>query len=241
MAALVTNVAPAKWAQRKDIIYLTIELPDVKDESLTLTNDKLVFAGKSNGKDYVLNLEFLHPLDADASSWKVLQRSVQLVLAKADPDAEFWVRLLKDKVLEKTNVKIDWDKYVDEDEAEGKDIDMSNMEGASNFGGGGGMDGGMGGMGGMGGPGGPGGGMDPAMMAQMMGGMGGGAGGPGGGMDLQAMMAQMGGGMGGMGGGMGDMGGGDFGGDGGDSDDEAGDALPDLDDDEPDDKSENVD
>jgi|AntAceMinimDraft_5_1070358.scaffolds.fasta_scaffold51844_1 hypothetical protein len=71
---------------------------------------QLVFAGKSNGKDYALNLEFLHPLNAEASSWKVLQRSVQLVLAKEDADADFWVRLLKDKALEKTNVKIDWDK-----------------------------------------------------------------------------------------------------------------------------------
>jgi hypothetical protein len=33
-----------------------------------------------------------------------------LVLAKEDADADFWVRLLKDKALEKTNVKIDWDK-----------------------------------------------------------------------------------------------------------------------------------
>ena len=32
-------------------------------------------------------------------------------------EEEFWPRLLKDKALEKTNVKIDWDKYVDEDEA----------------------------------------------------------------------------------------------------------------------------
>ena len=75
-------------------------------------SQQLVFAGKSNGKDYVLDLEFLHPVNAEASSWKVLQRSVQMVLSKEDPEAEFWVRLLKDKALEKTNVKIDWDKWV---------------------------------------------------------------------------------------------------------------------------------
>ena len=133
-----------KWAQRKDTIYLTINLADVSDEKLTLTNDKvlcgvparlccdsqespkplrsyvrapppkqLVFAGKSNGKDYALDLEFMHPLNSEKSSWKVLQRSVQMVLAKEDIEADFWVRLLKDKTLEKTNVKIDWDKCVD--------------------------------------------------------------------------------------------------------------------------------
>jgi len=84
---------------------------DTRFLSHTLPNSRqLVFAGKSNGKDYVLDLEFLHPVNAEASSWKVLQRSVQMVLAKEDPEAEFWVRLLKDKALEKTNVKIDWDK-----------------------------------------------------------------------------------------------------------------------------------
>jgi prostaglandin-E synthase len=84
--------------------------------------------------------------------WNVLASSVQMKLNKKDKDAEFWPRLLKDKNLEKTNVKIDWDRYIDEDEAEGKDFDMSGLDGGMDFGGMGGM-GGMdfGGMGGMGG------------------------------------------------------------------------------------------
>jgi hypothetical protein len=44
-------------------------------------------------------------------------------IMKKVKDEEFWPRLLADKVQEKTNVKIDWDRYVDEDEAEGKDFD----------------------------------------------------------------------------------------------------------------------
>lgn len=44
---------------------------------------------------------------------------------KKDKDAdEFWPRLLKDKNLEKTNVRTDWDRYVDSDDegaAEGFD------------------------------------------------------------------------------------------------------------------------
>lgn len=49
-------------------------------------------------------------------------------LNKKDVDAEFWPRLLADKNLEKTNVKIDWDRYVDEDEADGKDFDLGNLD-----------------------------------------------------------------------------------------------------------------
>ena len=61
-----------------------------------------------------------------------------------DDDSTFWPRLMKDKALEKNQVKIDWDRYVDEDEEE-EGFDMSAMEGGMGFGGGGGG-GGMGGM-----------------------------------------------------------------------------------------------
>lgn len=37
------NTAPVKWAQRLDSIYLTLDLPDVKDEQLKLTKDMLSF------------------------------------------------------------------------------------------------------------------------------------------------------------------------------------------------------
>lgn len=53
-------------------------------------------------------------------------------LVKKEQDDEFWPRLLQDKVLEKTNVKIDWDKYVDEDEAGGNDFDTGALDGKPN-------------------------------------------------------------------------------------------------------------
>jgi len=40
------------------------------------------------------------------SVWKVLPRSIQILLKKEDGDMGFWERLLKDKQLEKTNVKV---------------------------------------------------------------------------------------------------------------------------------------
>ena len=83
-------------------------------------------------------------------------------LMKKDTEKEeFWPRLLKDKVLEKNSVTIDWDRYVDEDEGD-EDFDMNSMGGGQGFGGMPGMPG-MGGMGGMGD-------MDiQKMMAQMKG------------------------------------------------------------------------
>jgi hypothetical protein len=53
-------------------------------------------------------------------------------LNKKEKGGEFWPRLLADKALEKTNVKIDWDRYVDEDEGDG-DFDTNNLAGGSGF------------------------------------------------------------------------------------------------------------
>ena len=102
----------------------------------------------------------------------VLPASIQMKIMKKDKEEEdFWPRLLENKVLEKTNVTVDWDKYVDEDEGD-QDFDTGALDGGMDFasmmqgmGGAGGMPGrggrpGMGGMGGM-----------PDMSA-MMGGMG---------------------------------------------------------------------
>jgi hypothetical protein len=35
-----------KWAQRKDRLFLTIDVQDIEGEEVTLTADKLVFNGK---------------------------------------------------------------------------------------------------------------------------------------------------------------------------------------------------
>ena len=80
-------------------------------------------------------------INKEESTFNVLQSNVVMKLMKQDKEAEFWPRLLSDKLKEKTNVKVDWDKYVDEDEADGVDFDAEDMGGM-------GMPG-MGGMGGM--------------------------------------------------------------------------------------------
>lgn len=52
---MAVNTAPVKWAQRADSIYLTINLPDVKDEQLKLTKDMLSFR-----QDYKNSTQTLH-------------------------------------------------------------------------------------------------------------------------------------------------------------------------------------
>ena len=100
---------------------------DVKEESINLEDETLKFRGKSESKDYEVDIAFLKPVDSEGSTYKVLPRSVQMhVMKKNKDDEEFWPRLLKDKTLEKNQVKIDWDRYVDEDEEE-EGFDTSNV------------------------------------------------------------------------------------------------------------------
>mmetsp|Transcript_20916 Transcript_20916/g.30936 ORF Transcript_20916/g.30936 Transcript_20916/m.30936 type:complete len:143 (+) Transcript_20916:73-501(+) len=138
----MSNTAPIKWAQRSDSLYITIALADVKDETITLTDTELHFKGTSESKPYAVNIKFFQPIDskAEGSSYKVLPRSVQMHVMKFpsekdDDDEEFWPRLLEDKTLEKNQVKLDWDRYVDEDE-EDEGFDTTALEGGNAMGGG---------------------------------------------------------------------------------------------------------
>lgn len=54
-----SKVAPVKWAQRKEYLYITISLPDVTDHNIDLTDRKITFSGKSNGQEYKVDLELV--------------------------------------------------------------------------------------------------------------------------------------------------------------------------------------
>lgn len=56
---MTTNTAPVKWAQRKDSLYVTIPLADVKDHSIDVSSSKLTFNGSSGGQLYNVELEFV--------------------------------------------------------------------------------------------------------------------------------------------------------------------------------------
>jgi len=46
-----TNIPTCKWAQRKECVYVTVDIPDAKDETITVANDKLTFKAVSGGKN----------------------------------------------------------------------------------------------------------------------------------------------------------------------------------------------
>jgi hypothetical protein len=160
------------WAQRssdteaeKNFIYLTIDAPDVNQETmkLDLKPTTLSFTGHSKSRNvtYHVELEFFAEIDVDNSKTNASPRDISLKLQKKELRKDYWPRLLKSS--EKQHfLKTDFDKWVDEDEQDAAADDL----GGGDLGGGdlGGLDfsklGGMGGMGGLGGMGGMGGGLD---------------------------------------------------------------------------------
>jgi hypothetical protein len=60
-----SNTTPIAWAQRKDSVYITLNLPDVDAASakIDLQANKLIFSGKSHGKEYSSELEFFAEVD----------------------------------------------------------------------------------------------------------------------------------------------------------------------------------
>ena len=52
----MVNIPTVTWAQRSDKLYITIDVQDVKDQTIDLEATKLSFKGKagSEPKDYAL-------------------------------------------------------------------------------------------------------------------------------------------------------------------------------------------
>jgi len=127
--------APLVWAQRKDQIFLSIDLQDVKDHKIAVESNKLTFSGTSGGKNYSCDLNFFAEIDPSKSKYVVRPRSVDFVLQKKE-SGPYWEHILKEKGKPRW-LKVDWNKWKDEDDVDDEGFDMGGMSGLdmSQFGG----------------------------------------------------------------------------------------------------------
>ncbi|XP_019417993.1 PREDICTED: uncharacterized protein OsI_027940-like isoform X3 [Lupinus angustifolius] len=118
-----------KWAQRAEKVYITVQLADSKDAKVDLTPDG-VFAfsagAGTGGNQYELKLELFDKVNVEESKINVGKRSIFCVVQKAED--EWWKRLLRAEGKAPHYVKVDWDKWVDEDEDEGGEPDMGGTD-----------------------------------------------------------------------------------------------------------------
>ena len=106
-----------RWAQRKDKVYLEVQLRDIKGEKIDLSEQGLTFEGESDKDKYAFSLDLFAVVDKEDSKWSKTGYHLLFVLEKKDKDAAFWPRLTKEKV-KNQYIQIDWSKWVDEDEEE---------------------------------------------------------------------------------------------------------------------------
>ncbi|KAJ8304647.1 hypothetical protein KUTeg_018230 [Tegillarca granosa] len=108
------------WGQKVDQISLKVDLTDVSNENVVLTEDGLKFTADAYGvkgyNRYEIDLEFYLPVDPDNSKYRVQGRAVEFQIQKSG-DGEVWPRLTREKV-KYPWLKIDFDKVAYEDESD---------------------------------------------------------------------------------------------------------------------------
>ncbi|KAL6962578.1 prostaglandin-E synthase [Sarracenia purpurea var. burkii] len=121
-----------KWAQRPDKLFITIELPDAKDVKLKLEPEGKFFFSATSGSDNVpfeIDMDLYDKVDVNESKTNIGLRNICYLIKKADN--KWWSRLLKQEGKPPIFLKVDWDKWVDEDEEQdvgGSDMDYGDFD-----------------------------------------------------------------------------------------------------------------
>ncbi|KAL7584041.1 co-chaperone protein p23-1 [Lactuca sativa] len=134
-----------KWAQRADVLFITIDLPDAKNVKLKLEPEgKFYFSATAGAENlaYEIDINLHDKVDVNESKASVGPRTIVYLIKKEE--SKWWNRLLKEEGKTPMFVKCDWDKWVDEDEQEengGGDMEFGDMDFSKlNMGGGGDFD-----------------------------------------------------------------------------------------------------
>ncbi|CAG5120924.1 unnamed protein product [Candidula unifasciata] len=120
---------PVMWAQGKDKIFLTIQLENCKNPTITLKDDSLHFRGKGGpgNTEHEVLIEFNKEIDSDTSKFQVTEREVFFVLTKKESSRGFWPRLLKD--CKKVHyLKTDFNRWKDEDDSDAENNEDFNLD-----------------------------------------------------------------------------------------------------------------
>ncbi|KAI5711135.1 hypothetical protein M8J76_005215 [Diaphorina citri] len=143
----MTQIPPVIWAQRKDKILITFCVENCNNPKIDIEPDEIKFdAVSADKKHYKLDIKLFKSINAEKSIKTNKDRHIELVLKKLEEDVVFWPHLTKEK--QKYHwLKVDFDKWVDEDEEEEEEMggafneDMMSGLNLGGMGGLGGMDG----------------------------------------------------------------------------------------------------
>ncbi|KNA11991.1 hypothetical protein SOVF_129960 [Spinacia oleracea] len=106
------------WAQRSDKIYLTVSLPDAKDIVVKCEPEGLFkfSASGPQGEKYECTLELYGAVASEGCKTKTGWRNILCSIQKEQKG--WWERLLKSAEKTAPFLKVDWNKWCDEDDEE---------------------------------------------------------------------------------------------------------------------------
>ena len=105
------------WAQDRSNIFVTIEIQDLQSHDISFETKKILLKGSNNTNEYNFEIDLNSSIIIEKSSWQIKSNCVKIILVKELN--KFWNRLTKVK---QNNVKIDWQKWVNEDDSDDSDI-----------------------------------------------------------------------------------------------------------------------
>ena len=115
-----------KWAQRKDKLYITINVVHSKKPTIEIKGKKMKYEGTDGTKNYSFEIELYDEIDTENSKYTLDTRNIFLNLKKKKEGA-YWPRLTSEKVKYHW-IEIDWNYFVD-DEDEEEEAKEPNFEG----------------------------------------------------------------------------------------------------------------
>ncbi|CEP11024.1 hypothetical protein [Parasitella parasitica] len=116
------------WAQRADVIYLTVEISDINNHKIDLTEKKLTFTGtgEKEQNEYAFDIEFYKDVDVEKSKKHLTARNLTMAVYKKEE--AWWPKLQTGNKL--NFVKVDFQKWKDEDD---EDIQENDPMGTMDF------------------------------------------------------------------------------------------------------------
>ncbi|KAH9322394.1 hypothetical protein KI387_017033, partial [Taxus chinensis] len=120
-----------KWAQRSDKLYITIELPDANNPKVKLEPEGNFCFSAVVGKDqalYEVDLDFFDRVNVEDSKINIGLRNIVCVVKKEEK--KWWKQLVKTEGKRLPFLKVDWNKWVDEDEENdvGEGMDLGGVD-----------------------------------------------------------------------------------------------------------------
>ena len=115
MTETKTQFPMIKWAQRKDRLFITINVVHSKKPIVDLTDGKRIkYQGTDGTVNYAFDMELYDEISKDESKYTLESRNIFLNLKKKT-SGPYWPRLLKDE--KKYHwIEVDWMYFTEEDE-----------------------------------------------------------------------------------------------------------------------------